>query len=89
MASGRTSAYHVSMTDPEREEVIRRHIAWCRKERAEAQEFIDLVEKGWRFDEGQGDAPMVDVTDKRVAHWREVIEKMTAIIGAYGDDDVD
>lgn len=55
-------------------------IAWCRKEAAEAREFIDLVDNhGWRFEEGRGHEQMHDVTADRRAHWVRTAEKMDAL----------
>jgi hypothetical protein len=72
------------MDDQQRQEAVDAHIAWCRDERASAVDMLARVDAGWTFQASHGDEPLLDITAERVAHWRQIIERMDAIIAAYG-----
>lgn len=58
---------------------------WCAKERDEALETIDLIDKGTiKLFSGPAHDAASDVTATHRAHLAEVAERMTAILAAEG-----
>jgi hypothetical protein len=76
--------YHLEMADADRQQAIRAHIAWCRKERESALEQIQLFTAGGvKALIQNGDGAPQDITERVVDHGREVAENMGRIISAY------
>ncbi len=71
-------------TQPEWEQAIRDHIAWCRGERDSALAQIAFFTTGGAKALIQdGDTPPQDITEGVLKHGRAVAEKMGSIIEAY------
>jgi hypothetical protein len=72
------------MTEAGRQEAIRDHIAWCRKERDAALEQTELFAAGGAraLIQNKVGTPQ-DITERVVDHGREVAEMMGRIISVY------
>jgi len=58
---------------------------WCAKERDEALEAIDLIDRGMiKLFSGPAHDAAADVTGKHRAHLADVVERMTGILKAEG-----
>jgi hypothetical protein len=58
-------------------------IAWYRGIRDKAEAQLLLIQQGWRFGQGLGDEPMIDVTEEMADRERQTIETMDRLIKMY------
>lgn len=80
---GVLSGYHPDMTDEERKEAIRRHVAICLAEREHAEDGLAKIKAGRTHHEAERDEPAKNVTEERANRFRKIIERMDSILETY------
>ena len=83
MAEARRTVYRLGVTEAERKEAIRNHLAVCLAERDHAEDGLAKIKAGWTFHEADGKGVIANVTEQRAGRFRKVIERMDSIITAY------
>ncbi len=76
------------MAEADRSNLMQAHFAWCVEQRAHTKAKLERVKDGWTIHEGRDGVALTNVTAKRVARWEATIERLDAIVSAYGGADV-
>ena len=71
------------MTEEERKEAIRRHMAVCLAARDHAEHGLVKIDNGWTFRQTEGDGTIRNITAQRADRFRKIIGRMDSIISAY------